>query len=83
MVFVIFLQNSQQGSVLVGAISYGKLSFADQDEQNNPEKHPASCRISYVVPPNKVTSLNITVILYTDCTSHACVWLVSTSTYLC
>nr|XP_004516539.1 tripeptidyl-peptidase 2-like isoform X2 [Cicer arietinum] len=47
-------KNSQQGSVLVGAISYGKLSFADQDEQNNPEKHPASCRISYVVPPNKV-----------------------------
>ncbi|KAK2367082.1 tripeptidyl-peptidase [Trifolium repens] len=46
-------KNSQQGSVLVGAISYGKLSFADQ-EKKDPEKHPASCRISYVVPPNKV-----------------------------
>lgn len=47
-------KNSQQGSVLIGAISYGKLSFSDQQEKNNPEKHPASCRISYVVPPNKV-----------------------------
>lgn len=49
------MQNSQQGSVLIGAISYGKLSFSDQQEKNNPEKHPASCRISYVVPPNKVS----------------------------
>ncbi|CAI8593694.1 unnamed protein product [Vicia faba] len=47
-------KSSQQGSVLVGAISYGKLSFADQEEKKNPEKHPASYRISYVVPPNKV-----------------------------
>ncbi|KAI5444495.1 variant 3, tripeptidyl-peptidase II Tpp2 [Lathyrus oleraceus] len=47
-------KNSQQGSVLVGAISYGKLSFADQEEKKNPEKHPASYQISYVVPPNKV-----------------------------
>ena len=46
--------NSQQGSVLVGVISYGKLSSADQEEKKNPENHPASCRISYVVPPNKV-----------------------------
>ncbi|RDY13416.1 Tripeptidyl-peptidase 2, partial [Mucuna pruriens] len=47
-------KNSLQGSVLLGAISYGKLSFADQGENKNPEKHPASYRISYVVPPNKI-----------------------------
>ncbi|KAK7300485.1 hypothetical protein RJT34_11329 [Clitoria ternatea] len=46
MAFVKFLQNSQPGSVLVGAISYGKLSLADQGENKNPEKHPASYRIS-------------------------------------
>jgi len=40
---------------LLGAISYGKLSFAGQGENTNPEKHPASYTISYVVPPNKVT----------------------------
>jgi tripeptidyl-peptidase II len=49
-----FPQNSLQGSVLVGSISYGKLSFAGQGEHKNPEKHPASYRISYIVPPNKV-----------------------------
>ncbi|TKY45199.1 Tripeptidyl-peptidase 2 [Spatholobus suberectus] len=47
-------KNSQQGSVLLGAVSYGKLSFADQGGTKNPEKHPASYRISYVVPPNKI-----------------------------
>ncbi|KAK7315056.1 hypothetical protein VNO77_33588 [Canavalia gladiata] len=47
-------KNSPQGSVLVGAISYGKLSFAEQGENKNPEKHPASYQISYVVPPNKI-----------------------------
>ncbi|XP_019453181.1 PREDICTED: tripeptidyl-peptidase 2-like isoform X1 [Lupinus angustifolius] len=47
-------KNSPQGSVLVGAISYGKLSFADQGENKNPEKHPASYRVSYIVPPNKI-----------------------------
>ncbi|XP_061350960.1 tripeptidyl-peptidase 2 isoform X2 [Gastrolobium bilobum] len=47
-------KNSPQGSVLLGAISYGKLSSADQGENKNPEKHPASYRISYVVPPNKI-----------------------------
>ncbi|KAL2334720.1 hypothetical protein Fmac_015933 [Flemingia macrophylla] len=47
-------KNAPQGSVLVGAISYGKLSFADQGENKNPEKHPASYRIFYVVPPNKI-----------------------------
>ncbi|XP_027359339.1 tripeptidyl-peptidase 2-like isoform X3 [Abrus precatorius] len=49
-----FLQNSPQGSVLVGAISYGKLSLTDQGEYKNPEKHPASYGISYIVPPNKI-----------------------------
>lgn len=47
-------QNSPQGSVLVGAISYGKLSFAGQEEGKNPEKNPVSYQISYLVPPNKV-----------------------------
>ncbi|KAI4351727.1 hypothetical protein L6164_006053 [Bauhinia variegata] len=45
-------KNSPQGSVLVGAVSYGKLS--GQGENKNPEKHPASYRVSYIVPPNKV-----------------------------
>ncbi|XP_027189528.1 tripeptidyl-peptidase 2 isoform X2 [Cicer arietinum] len=47
-------KNSLQGSVLVGSISYGKLSFAGQGEHKNPEKHPASYQISYIVPPNKI-----------------------------
>jgi tripeptidyl-peptidase-2 len=45
---------SPEGSVLLGAISYGKLSFGVQEEGKNPEKNPVSYRISYVVPPNKV-----------------------------
>lgn len=48
------LQNSPEGSVLLGAISYGKLSFGVQQEGKNPEKNPVSYRISYLVPPNKV-----------------------------
>ncbi|XP_027363708.1 tripeptidyl-peptidase 2-like isoform X2 [Abrus precatorius] len=47
-------KNSLQGSVLVGSISYGKLSFAGQGEHKNPEKHPVSYRISYIVPPHKI-----------------------------
>ncbi|KAJ1385009.1 Peptidase S8/S53 domain [Sesbania bispinosa] len=47
-------KNSLQGSVLVGSISYGKLSFSSQGEHKNPEKHPVSHRISYIVPPNKI-----------------------------
>ena len=73
---MIFLQNSTQGSVLLGAISYGKLSFADQGENKNPEKHPTSYPLSYVVPPNKVSHclkklspLTSLWILY-NCTSH-------------
>ncbi|KAL1319371.1 tripeptidyl-peptidase 2 isoform X1 [Arachis ipaensis] len=46
-------KNSTQGSVLLGAISYGKLSFSE-GENKNPEKHPASYQLSYVVPPNKI-----------------------------
>ncbi|KAG4939664.1 hypothetical protein JHK86_045805 [Glycine max] len=47
-------KNSPQGSVLLGAISYGKLSFVGQGENKSPEKHPASYQISYIVPPNKI-----------------------------
>ncbi|KAI6696312.1 hypothetical protein NL676_016431 [Syzygium grande] len=47
-------KNSQPGSVLVGAISYGKVSNAGQDIGKSPTKNPASYRISYIVPPNKV-----------------------------
>ncbi|KOM30631.1 hypothetical protein LR48_Vigan01g018500, partial [Vigna angularis] len=47
-------KNSPPGSVLLGTISYGNLSFAGQGEKTNPEKHPASYTISYIVPPNKI-----------------------------
>ncbi|XP_065869545.1 tripeptidyl-peptidase 2 isoform X2 [Euphorbia lathyris] len=46
-------KSAAQGSVLLGAISYGKLSSVSQ-EGKNPEKNPVSYRVSYVVPPNKV-----------------------------
>ncbi|KAL0687850.1 hypothetical protein Bca4012_087527 [Brassica carinata] len=45
-------KNTPQGSVLVGEISYGKLSFDDK-EGMNPKDNPVSYPISYVVPPNK------------------------------
>ncbi|KAE9618283.1 putative tripeptidyl-peptidase II [Lupinus albus] len=44
-------KNSPVGSVLVGAISYAELPFS---EHKNPEKHPVSYRVSYIVPPNKI-----------------------------
>ncbi|KAA8533720.1 hypothetical protein F0562_031237 [Nyssa sinensis] len=47
-------KNSSEGSVLLGAISYGKLSFGVQEEGKNPQKNPASYNISYRVPPNKL-----------------------------
>nr|KYP74790.1 Tripeptidyl-peptidase 2 [Cajanus cajan] len=47
-------KNSLQGSVLVGSISYGRLSFAGQGDHKNPEKHPVSYRLSYILPPNKI-----------------------------
>ncbi|KAL7204681.1 hypothetical protein ACSBR2_017734 [Camellia fascicularis] len=46
-------KNSPEGSVLLGAISYGKLSFGIQEEGKNPQKNPVSHQISYQVPPNK------------------------------
>ncbi|TQD86599.1 hypothetical protein C1H46_027865 [Malus baccata] len=45
---------SSQGSVLLGAISYGKLSYVDKGEGKNPLKNPVSYQISYIVPPNKM-----------------------------
>ncbi|KAK8692720.1 hypothetical protein V6N13_070327 [Hibiscus sabdariffa] len=45
-------KSCSQGSVLVGAISHGKLSYAE--EGKNPQKNPVSYQISYVVPPGKI-----------------------------
>ncbi|XP_019058062.1 PREDICTED: tripeptidyl-peptidase 2-like [Tarenaya hassleriana] len=45
-------KNAPQGSVLLGDISHGKLSFVDK-EGKNPKDNPVSYQISYVVPPNK------------------------------
>ncbi|KAJ4838420.1 tripeptidyl-peptidase II Tpp2 [Turnera subulata] len=42
-----------QGSVLLGAISYAKLSHIDQEGGGSPEKSPVAYQISYIVPPNK------------------------------
>ncbi|KAG6716915.1 hypothetical protein I3842_04G072100 [Carya illinoinensis] len=47
-------KNTPQGSVLLGAISYGKLSFAGQELGKTPQKNPASYRLSYILPPNKL-----------------------------
>lgn len=55
----ILLQNTPEGSVLLGAISYGKLSFGVQNEEKNPTKNPVSYLVSYNVPPNKVTTITI------------------------
>lgn len=58
MISVFFLlQNTPEGSVLLGAISYGKLSFGVQNEERNPTKNPVSYLVSYNVPPNKVTTV--------------------------
>ncbi|KAE8663274.1 Tripeptidyl-peptidase 2 [Hibiscus syriacus] len=46
-------KNSSQGSILLGAISHGKLSYASREEGKSPQKNPVSYRISYVIPPNK------------------------------
>ncbi|KAF3597894.1 hypothetical protein DY000_02026985 [Brassica cretica] len=45
-------KNTPQGSVLVGEISYGKLSFDDK-EGKNPKDNPVFYPISFVVPPKK------------------------------
>ncbi|KAL5567987.1 hypothetical protein UlMin_024562 [Ulmus minor] len=47
-------KNAPQGSVLYGAISYGKLSYFGDGEGKNPQKNPASHQISYIVPANKL-----------------------------
>lgn len=40
--------------MLLGAISYGKLSCGGQEGGKNPQKNPVSYQLSYIVPPNKV-----------------------------
>ncbi|WKA07238.1 hypothetical protein VitviT2T_025087 [Vitis vinifera] len=47
-------KNISEGSVLLGAISYGVLSFGGEEGGKNPKKNPVSYQISYLVPPNKV-----------------------------
>ncbi|XP_024992283.1 tripeptidyl-peptidase 2 isoform X2 [Cynara cardunculus var. scolymus] len=47
-------KNSPEGSVLLGAISYGKPSAEVVDQGNDPEKNPVSYVISYQVPPPKL-----------------------------
>ncbi|KAL8257342.1 hypothetical protein R6Q59_029383 [Mikania micrantha] len=47
-------KNAPEGSVLVGAISYGKPSTVASDQGNDPEKNPVSYQITYQVPPMKV-----------------------------
>ncbi|KAG8381312.1 hypothetical protein BUALT_Bualt06G0109300 [Buddleja alternifolia] len=42
------------GSVMVGAISYGKVSFGVNNDAKNPEKNPVSYSISYIVPPIQI-----------------------------
>ncbi|KAH6782852.1 tripeptidyl peptidase ii [Perilla frutescens var. hirtella] len=44
-------KGASAGSVLVGSISYGKVSFGVNNEGKNPEKNPVSYSISYIVPP--------------------------------
>lgn len=58
------LQSCPEGSVLLGAISYGKVSSDGQEERNNPQKNPVSYQLSYFVPPNKVNRLMAPVISY-------------------
>lgn len=49
-----WLQNCPEGSVLLGAISYGRPSAEVTDQGNDPEKNPVSYQITYQVPPAKV-----------------------------
>ncbi|KAL2920688.1 Tripeptidyl-peptidase 2 [Bienertia sinuspersici] len=46
-------KNCPEGSLLVGAISYGRVSFSGEKDGGDPEKNPVSYQIYYVVPPNK------------------------------
>ncbi|XP_047941197.1 tripeptidyl-peptidase 2 isoform X1 [Salvia hispanica] len=47
-------KGASAGSVLVGSISYGKVSFGVNNDAKNPEKNPVSYSISYIVPPAQV-----------------------------
>ncbi|GAB2265195.1 tripeptidyl-peptidase II Tpp2 [Dionaea muscipula] len=46
-------KNCPEGSILVGEISYGKLTSDEQGNGKDPKKNPAFYQISYIVPPNK------------------------------
>ncbi|XP_047329580.1 tripeptidyl-peptidase 2 isoform X2 [Impatiens glandulifera] len=47
-------KNLTEGSVLLGAISYGRPLFGDQEARQNPEKDPVFHTIYYNAPPCKV-----------------------------
>ncbi|KAK1260823.1 hypothetical protein QJS04_geneDACA001995 [Acorus gramineus] len=47
-------KNCPPGSVLVGKISYGKMSLGARNENQNQQPSPVSYHISYVVPPPKL-----------------------------
>ncbi|KAG9146521.1 hypothetical protein Leryth_023879 [Lithospermum erythrorhizon] len=47
-------KSSKDGSVLIGAISYGKVSFGGSEDGKSPESNPVSYQISYIVPPSKI-----------------------------
>ncbi|KAK1307536.1 hypothetical protein QJS10_CPA09g01678 [Acorus calamus] len=47
-------KNCPPGSVLVGKISYGKMSLGARNENQNQQSSPVSYHISYVVPPPKL-----------------------------
>lgn len=59
----LYLQGTSAGSVLVGAISYGKVSFGVNNDGKNPEKNPASYSISYIVPPAQVIVFSLILFL--------------------
>lgn len=46
-------KNFPEGSVLIGAISYGKVSLVNNQEGKKPQKNPASYMLSFLVPPSK------------------------------
>lgn len=46
-------KNCVEGTVLTGAISYGKVSFLDNEGGNNAAQNPVSYPLSYIVPPFK------------------------------
>ncbi|KAK9724622.1 hypothetical protein RND81_05G087400 [Saponaria officinalis] len=48
-----FPKNCPEGSLLIGTISYGKLSYAGDKGEGSPKKNPVSYQISYIVPPSK------------------------------